>query len=135
MLIKQKGLLILHLSIKQHFLLFASGQHVGAVAGYICRPDRWMHLQELAEAELLDRRALFKGGANYPTRTRSASSERMASLSHEQPPLHTHVKINNVQFGIGFTVRRPDLIKPQPPDNSRAVCIIFQMLRLSGQGN
>lgn len=72
---------------------------------------------------------------NYPARTRSVPSEHTLGLSHEQPPLHTHVKINNVQFGIGFTVRRPDLIKPQPPDNSRAVCIIFQMPPLSGQGN
>lgn len=46
-----------------------------------------------------------------------------------------HAKINNAQFGIGFTLKRSDLIKPQPPDNKRAVCIIPQMLPLPSWGN
>lgn len=49
--------------------------------------------------------------------------------------LHLHARINNVQFGIGFTLKRSDLIKPQPPDNIRAACITLQMLPLSGRGN
>lgn len=49
--------------------------------------------------------------------------------------LYMHAKINNAQFGIGFTLKRSDLIKPQPPDNKRAVCIIPQMLPLPSWGN
>lgn len=62
-------------------------------------------------------------------------SELTLDIATNRAILYMHAKINNVQFGIGFTLKRSDLIKPQPPDNKRAVCIIPQMLPLPSWGN
>lgn len=76
---------------------------------------------------------------SYVYFTRLGSPPRLGAwqwvLATNTAILHLHGRINNVQFGIGFTLKRSDLIKPQPPDNIRAACIILQMLPLSGWGN